>query len=92
MADRTFVQGDADLWRRTGQAVPADMTARIVNACANDCDPLTWPRPAEAATDIGADDDRPGQGAGTLIWPAVGAVLLAALGYGVSLLLHLIKT
>jgi hypothetical protein len=29
MAERTFLQGDADLWRRTGQAVPA-CTA---NAC-----------------------------------------------------------
>lgn len=54
----------------------------------------SYPEAAEAATDLGADQDqgKPGEGAGTLIWPAVGAAALALLGYGVSLLLPLIKT
>lgn len=78
---RTLTEQQADAYRRTGTV----STAAMVNACAHDCDPLTWPRPAEACTEIGADDDdRPGQGSGVLIWAAVGAAALGVIGYVVK--------
>lgn len=89
---RTLIEADAEVWRRTGRAVPhvpngCDQQGRYVPA-------------AEAATDLGAeDDDRDSrnwmlsiEGSGALLWPVVGALVLAALGFGVSVLLPLIKT
>lgn len=42
MADRNFLQGDAEVWRRTGQAVPAEHGA---------------PTAAAASTEIGAEPE-----------------------------------
>lgn len=69
---RTLIPADPELWRRTGRAVPG-----IPNGCDQQG---RYPQAAEAATDVGADDDsRPGEGAGALIWPiAVAAVGAAA--------------
>ncbi len=77
---------DQQLWRRTGQAI------RCPNASTDPCDypacNCHQPQAAEACTEVGAEDR--GEGSGALIWLAVGAVVLAALGFGVSLLLPLI--
>ena len=49
MADRILIEADAEAWRRTGRAVP-----HIPNGCDQQGRYL---EAAEAATEVGADDD-----------------------------------
>lgn len=87
MADRTLIQGDAELWRRTGHAV----ALRCPNAGTEPCDypacRCHQPQPAECATELGADDDKrlPITGARPLVLYLIGALLALVGGAAVLL-------